>query len=131
MAAQQPFLRPFMAREAENPYPFKTPLVKLRKAIGLTTVELGLMVGMNNGWISRLESGLSRPSYQAAEKLALLFRGEITEMHLIYPERYKDWEPTEDTLLNLQDMVKFKRTAEGFVARESASESHSNPVSAS
>lgn len=108
-----------MAREAETPYPFRTPLGKLRRAIGLTTVELGLMVGMNNGWISRLESGISRPSYQAAEKLALVFRGEITEMHLIYPERYKEWEPTAESVLSLADL------------KNSASESHSKPVSAS
>jgi transcriptional regulator with XRE-family HTH domain len=47
-----------MARKAENPLSFQTPLGKLRRAIGLTTVELGAMVGMDNGWISKLENGL-------------------------------------------------------------------------
>ena len=108
-----------MSRKAENPYPFKTPLAKLRRAIGLTTVKLGLMVGMNNGWISRLESGLSRPSSESAEKLSSVFRGELTEMHLLYPERFKDWEPSESAVLSLSHL------------KNSASESHSKSTSAS
>jgi transcriptional regulator with XRE-family HTH domain len=93
-----------MARKAENPLSFQTPLGKLRRAIGLTTVELGAMVGMDNGWISKLENGLNRPSPLAAEKICAVFRGELTEMHLIYPERYKSWEPTESQVLALADL---------------------------
>jgi putative transcriptional regulator len=90
-----------MARKAENPLSFPTPLGKLRRAIGLTTVELGAMVGMDNGWISKLENGLNRPSPVAAEKLAAVFRNELSEMHLIYPERFKEWEPEQSQVLKL------------------------------
>ena len=93
-----------MARKAENPLSFQTPLGKLRRAIGLTTVELGAMVGMDNGWISKLENVLNRPSPLAAEKLVAVFRNELTEMHLIYPERFKAWEPTESQVLALADL---------------------------
>jgi putative transcriptional regulator len=90
-----------MARKAENPLSFQTPLGKLRRAIGLTTVELGSLLSMDNGWISKLENGLNRPSPSAAEKISALFCGELTEIHLIYPERHKKWVPTQSQVLKL------------------------------
>jgi putative transcriptional regulator len=104
ISAQQPFSENFMARKAENPPSFPAPLGKLRRAIGLTTVELGAMLGMDNSWISKLENGLNRPSPIVAEKIAALFRNELTEMHLIYPERFKTWEPTEQQVIMLADL---------------------------
>lgn len=87
-----------MAREAE------TPLGKLRRSVGLTVVDMSILTGLNNGYISRLETGRNRPSPETAEKLSILFNGVLSEIHLLYPERFPDWTPTAEVLESLRGL---------------------------
>ena len=50
--------------------------------------EVAASVQTNQGTLSRIENGKQKPSPELAEKLARYFDGEITEMELLYPERY-------------------------------------------
>ena len=76
-----------MPREAE------TPLSKLRRSVGVTLTEVSAAIDLNTGNISRLENGLNRASPETAAKLVAYFKGAINELHLIYPERFPDWQP--------------------------------------
>ncbi len=122
-----------MSREAENPVPRyaqETPLGTLRRALGLSLVQVGEMVDMNNSRISRIESGLSRPSYGAAEKLSAAFGGVITELHLIYPSRFIGWLPTDEQLVSLEHLMRFAELRPGRKVKASASEAQQKSVSA-
>lgn len=82
----------------------ETPLGKLLRAVGLTTTDVSSVIGLNTGNISRLENGINRPSPETAEKLSAFFRGALTEIHLIYPERFPDWVPAEKVVEGLRDL---------------------------
>jgi len=88
-----------MSRKAENP--LSTPLSRLRDAVGVTTTEVSKVIGLNTGNISRLENGHNRPSPETAEKLVRYFQGALTELHLIYPERYPNWIPNPKDVAKL------------------------------
>lgn len=64
------------------------PLKTARKNRGMTLVELGKKVGSNSGNLSRIERFIENPSPKLAERISAFFAGELTEMHLLYPERY-------------------------------------------
>lgn len=64
------------------------PLKAARKKRGITLIDLGNKVGSNSGNLSRIERFEQTPSLGLAERIAALFAGELTEMHLLYPERY-------------------------------------------
>ena len=70
-----------------------TPLRKARKSKELTLVDLAHRTGTNFGNLSRIERGLTKATPKIAEKLAAIFAGEITEMHILYPERFSDSKP--------------------------------------
>lgn len=91
-----------MSRKAENPT--STPLSRIRNAVGVTTTEISKVIGLNTGNISRLENGHNRPSPETAEKLVAYFNGALTELHLIYPERFPDWLPTEKHVAEIRKL---------------------------
>lgn len=66
----------------------KTPLRSLREARGLTATQVASAVGMVQSSYTRIENGLGA-SPDSAAKLAEFFGREfITELHILYPERY-------------------------------------------
>lgn len=66
----------------------KTKLYSVRKASGLTLQEVGNVVGVDAGNLSRLERGVQKASLKLAEKISKLFQGRISELEILYPERY-------------------------------------------
>lgn len=71
-----------------------TPLRKARLSRGWTLVEVADQLASigadrtDTGNLSRIERGEQRASTLLAENLSKVFNGEITEMHILYPERY-------------------------------------------
>lgn len=65
-----------------------TPLRKMRVEKGLTIAEVSLATQIDVGNLSRIERGRQVTSLETAEKLARFFKGEITEMQILYPQRY-------------------------------------------
>ncbi|MBW9334554.1 helix-turn-helix transcriptional regulator [Herbaspirillum sp. RU 5E] len=67
----------------------KSPLRIAREKMGLRLQDIAQQVGSDVGNLSRIERGKQVPTRDLAEKICGVFPpGEITEMHLIYPERY-------------------------------------------
>lgn len=68
----------------------KSPLRKVREQKDLTLNDLAVRVGSDVGNLSRIERGVQTPSKELAEKICKVLEGDLTEMHLFYPERYQD-----------------------------------------
>ena len=67
-----------------------TLLRKVREARGgISQSELARKVGVSPSYLSKMENGLPAPR-EIAEKIAKFFENEITEIQLIFPERYAD-----------------------------------------
>ncbi|SCW91885.1 helix-turn-helix transcriptional regulator [Pseudomonas sp. NFACC05-1] len=72
-----------------------TPLkrARLEKKWTLADVSARLVqIGdaIDSGNLSRIERGVQRASAPLAESLSKVFGGEITEIHILYPERFPD-----------------------------------------
>lgn len=67
----------------------KSPLRRIREAKAQTIVEVCRAVGIDPGNLSRIENGKQKASTDLAEKLVKHFAGEITEMEILYPERFE------------------------------------------
>lgn len=65
-----------------------TPLRKARLNAKMTIREVAASVSCDPGNLSRMERGIQRPSPEVAEKLARLFYAELTEIQILYPERF-------------------------------------------
>lgn len=65
-----------------------SPLKQTRLRRNGTLAEVATAVGTNTGNLSRIENGKQKASPKLAEKLAKYFGHEITEIQIIYPERY-------------------------------------------
>lgn len=65
-----------------------TPLRKMRVEKKLTISEVAIATQLDVGNLSRIERGIQVPSLETAEKLSLFFKGKITEMQILYPQRY-------------------------------------------
>lgn len=65
-----------------------TPLRLARRRRGLTLQKVAIAIETDVGNLSRIETGRQRPSPKLAEKLALMFHPDLSEMEVIYPERY-------------------------------------------
>lgn len=65
-----------------------TPLRKVRLGKGLTLTEVARSTGIDEGNLSRLERGEQGASPDVAEKLTKFYDGEVTELEILYPERY-------------------------------------------
>jgi transcriptional regulator with XRE-family HTH domain len=57
---------------------------------GQTLVQVAKAIGTDAGNLSRVENGKQKPSPKMAAKLALHFGYEITEIQILYPERFVD-----------------------------------------
>jgi transcriptional regulator with XRE-family HTH domain len=66
----------------------KSPLRQARERRGLTLKAVADHVAMDQGNLSRVERGEQTPSKELAESLCKFFGHEVTEMQIIYPERY-------------------------------------------
>jgi len=67
----------------------KSPLRIAREKQDMTLQDLAAKVDSDVGNLSRIERGKQIPSGELAAKICAQFpAGEITELHLIYPERY-------------------------------------------
>lgn len=68
----------------------RTPLKNARLASGRKLADVAASVGTDVGNLSRIERGAQKPGPDLAAKLAAQFaRDGITEMHVIYPERFE------------------------------------------
>lgn len=65
-----------------------SPLKQTRLRRNGTLADVARAVGTNNGNLSRIENGKQKASPKLAEKLAHYFGHEITEIQILYPERY-------------------------------------------
>ncbi len=70
-----------------------TPLRMARESRGLTIQQVATSVGIDPGNLSRIERGKQVPSKDLAEKLSLVFGGQVSETQIIYPERFVSAEP--------------------------------------
>lgn len=64
-----------------------SPLRKARKARDLTLEVVAAAVGTDTGNLSRIERG-QQASKDMVDKLVNYFEGSITELEIIYPERF-------------------------------------------
>lgn len=64
------------------------PLKAVRIKRGQTLTEVAHSVGTDAGNLSRIENGKQKASAEMAEKLAKHFGYEITEIQILYPERF-------------------------------------------
>jgi putative transcriptional regulator len=65
-----------------------SPLKQTRLRRNGTLADVALAVGTNTGNLSRIENGKQKASPKLAEKLAKYFGYEITEIQVLYPERF-------------------------------------------
>lgn len=66
----------------------QTPLRKMRVEKGLTISEVAMATQIDVGNLSRIERGIQVTSLETAEKLSKFFKGKISEMQILYPQRY-------------------------------------------
>lgn len=66
----------------------QAPLKAARTRRGLTLDQVSQAVGTDSGNLSRIENGKQKASPDLAERLAKYFGGEITEIQILYPERF-------------------------------------------
>jgi transcriptional regulator with XRE-family HTH domain len=64
------------------------PLKAARLKCSQTLTQVAEAVGTDAGNLSRIENGKQRPSPDMAEKLARHFGYAITEIQILYPERF-------------------------------------------
>jgi transcriptional regulator with XRE-family HTH domain len=72
-----------------------TPLKRARTARKWTLADVSARLAqtgdaIDSGNLSRIERGVQRASATLAENLSRVFGGEITEIHILYPERFTD-----------------------------------------
>lgn len=65
-----------------------TLLRKMRVLNGESLDIVAEAVGTDKGNLSKIERGIRAPSRRLAEKLVEYYGPPLTEMHLLYPERY-------------------------------------------
>lgn len=66
----------------------KSPLRQIRERKGQTLVEVGRAVSVDPGNLSRIENCKQQASAELAERLVLHFNREITEIEILYPDRF-------------------------------------------
>lgn len=71
-----------------------TPLKRARTKRGWTLADVSARLAnlgadqVDTGNLSRIERGAQRASTTLAENLCKVFDSEITEIHILYPERF-------------------------------------------
>jgi transcriptional regulator with XRE-family HTH domain len=71
----------------EDGRPIESPLKRVRVRRGLKQREVAAALKLDNGQYGRIEKGVGQTP-QNAEAIAKFFGHEITEMQILYPERY-------------------------------------------
>ncbi len=66
----------------------KTPLRLAREKRERTIQEVATAISLDAGNLSRIERGKQVASREVAERLAKYFDHEVTEIQILYPERY-------------------------------------------
>jgi transcriptional regulator with XRE-family HTH domain len=66
----------------------ESPLRAIRKRRRLTLASVSKAVGTDTGNLSRIENMKQSATPELAAKLARFYGHEITEMQILYPERY-------------------------------------------
>lgn len=67
----------------------KTPLKQARAAKKMTLERVASLINSDAGNLSRIENGKQIPSKDLLSKLVMFYNDEgITEIHIIYPERF-------------------------------------------
>lgn len=70
----------------------QSPLRILRKSHGFTLSHVAAGVQIDPATLSRIERCEQVPSVELAERLVNFFKGEISELHILYPGRYEQTE---------------------------------------
>lgn len=65
-----------------------TPLRAARLARKKTLQEVAVAVSSDTGNLSRIERGEQVPSKELTDALVAYFEGEVTEMQIMWPERF-------------------------------------------
>ena len=65
-----------------------THLRKLRTEKGITISELAAAVQIDVGNLSRIERGIQLTSLENAKRIVDYFNGAITEMEILYPNKF-------------------------------------------
>lgn len=65
-----------------------TPLRKIRLERGLTLTDVSRATDIDEGNLSRLERMEQKASPDTAERLSRFYDGQISEMEIIYPDRF-------------------------------------------
>jgi putative transcriptional regulator len=66
-----------------------TPMKYLRQRRRMTLSKVAAAVGTDTGNLSRIENGKQGASPALAERLAKHYGYEISEMQILYPERFR------------------------------------------
>ncbi|MFS1563798.1 MAG: helix-turn-helix domain-containing protein [Candidatus Arsenophonus phytopathogenicus] len=66
----------------------QTPLRKIRIENELTIVQVVTAINCDAGNLSRLERGTQSASLELAEKLSRFYEGKISEIQILYPQRF-------------------------------------------
>ncbi|NMW27053.1 helix-turn-helix transcriptional regulator [Citrobacter freundii] len=74
----------------------QSPLRNVRKAHGFTLQHVAECVQVNQATLSRIERLEQVPSIDLAERLAKFFKGEISEMQILYPARFQSSQNTSE-----------------------------------
>ncbi len=69
----------------------QSPLRNVRKAHGFTLQHVAAGVQVNPATLSRIERLEQIPSIDLAERLANFFKGEISEMQILYRKKKPSW----------------------------------------
>jgi|TARA_R110000851_G_scaffold6006_1_gene24443 putative transcriptional regulator len=64
-----------------------SPLRNIRKLNGFSLQDVCVEVGVDHSHLSRIERG-EKTSAVLAERLSSFFKNEISEIEILYPERY-------------------------------------------
>jgi len=77
----------------------QTPLARLLAARGLTQQALAKLVGCGQASVSRLVNGKTSDPALAYRVVDVLdpARQHFNELFLLYPERFPDWQPWDQT----------------------------------
>lgn len=65
----------------------ETPLRKVRLALGVTQMEVSKAIGIDQSTYSKIEAG-EKASADVAAKIAAFFGEPLTEIHVLYPDRF-------------------------------------------
>lgn len=88
----------------------KTPLQQARERAKLTIAELARSAQVDRGNLWRIERVKARASLEAAEKLARVLG--ISEMEILYPERYENIQDHIDRPADSLDASRIRPLAE-------------------